>query len=55
MYEDLILKYRDFDFASFIRELQSWQDGLGDTLEDEVTFSVLDGVKDILFDYCSFD
>ena len=55
MYEDLILKYRDFDFGSFIRELQSWQDGLGDTLEDEVTFSTLDGVKDILFDCCNFD
>ena len=55
MYKDLILKYKEFDFESAINELQEWQDGLGNSLEDEVTFDVLQSVKDIIFDYCVFE
>lgn len=55
MYDDLVLKYKEFDFESAIRDIQEWQNGLGSSLEDEITYDVLQSVKDIIFDYCIFE
>lgn len=55
MFEDLFLTYKDFDFKSAITELQQWEDGLGGSLEDEVTRNVLESVKDLIFDNCIFE
>ena len=55
MYRDLILKYKEFDLEAALSDLQQWQDGLGDTLEDEVTNNVLDAVRDIIFYNCIFE
>ena len=55
MYRDLILKYKEFDLETALSDLQQWQDGLGNTLEDEVTNNVLDAVRDIIFDNCIFE
>lgn len=55
MYDDLVLKYKEFDFESAIRDIQEWQDGLGSNLEDEVIFNVLQSVEDIIFDHCVFE
>lgn len=55
MYNDLILKYREFDLESALNDLKQWQDNLGATLEDEVTNNVLNAVRDLIFENCIFD
>ena len=55
MYKDLFLTYKDFDLKSAIMELQQWQDDLEDNYEDEIIRNVLEGVKDIIFDNCTFE
>ena len=55
MYDDLVLKYKEFDFESAIRDIQEWQNGLGNSLVDGIIYEVLQSVKDIIFDYCVFE
>lgn len=55
VYKDLFLTYKDFDLKSAIMELQQWQDDLEDNYEDEIIRNVLEGVKDIIFDNCTFE
>ena len=55
MYEDLILKFREFDFESALKDIQDWENNLDDSYEDHLTRNVLENVKDLIFDNCTFD
>ena len=54
MYEDLILKYRSFDFEGALGELQDWIRSLEDTYEDQIAHNILENVKDLIFENCVF-
>lgn len=53
--DELVLRFTDFDFGSAMRELLSWQNELGTDPDDELTYTVLEGVKDLIIDNCTFE
>ena len=53
--EELAMRFADFDFASAMGELQRWQDELTTDPDDELTYTVLEGVKDLIIDNCTFE
>jgi len=55
MLEELIMRYSGFDFESAMGEILRWQGELGNDLDDELTYTVLEGVKDIILDNCIFE
>ena len=55
MYRDLILKYKSFDLESALADIQQWEETLDESLEDSVTYNVLESIKDIIFDNCVFE
>ena len=55
MYQDLILKYREFDLESALSEIQDWISDLNDTYEDHLIKNVLENVKELICDNCVFD
>lgn len=55
MLDELNMRFSGFDFLSAMTELQRWQDELSTDLEDEIIYTVLEGVKDLIIDNCSFE
>jgi len=55
MLEELIERFAGFDFESAMGEILRWQGELGNDLDDELTYTVLEGVKDIILDNCIFE
>ena len=55
MIDELATRYAGFDFLQAMCELQQWQDELSTDLEDEITYTVLEGVKDLIIDNCTFE
>ena len=53
--DELILRFVNFDFGSAIRELLSWQNELTTDPDDELRYTVLEGVKDLIIDNCTFE
>lgn len=52
--DQLSLKFSGFDFKSAMNDILEWQDELGTDYDDEVAFTVLEGVLDILIDRSTF-
>ena len=55
MLDELALRYAGFDFETTMDELQEWQDELSTDPDDELTYSVLESVKDLILDNCIFE
>lgn len=55
MLNELIMKFTGFDFASAMSEIQCWQDELTTDPDDEIKYTVLEGVKDLIIDNCTFE
>jgi len=55
MLNELIMRFTGFDFASAMSEIQRWQDELSTDPDDELTYTVLEGVKDLIIDNCTFE
>ena len=53
--DELSNRYAGFDFTQAMNELQEWQDELGTDLEDEIAYTVLEGVRDLIIDNCVFE
>ena len=53
--DELITRFVDFDFESAMKEILSWQDELSTDPDDELTYTVLEGVKDLIIDNCTFE
>lgn len=55
MLEELALRFTGFDFATAMSEIQRWQDELSTDDDDEIKYTVLEGVKDLIIDNCTFE
>ena len=55
MLEELALRFTGFDFATAMGEIQRWQDELTMDDDDEIKYTVLEGVKDLIIDNCTFE
>ena len=55
MLDELAIRFSGFDFASAMSELQRWQDELDTDLEDEIKYTVLEAVKDLIIDNSTFE
>ena len=55
MLEELIERFAGFDFESAMGEILRWQCELGNDMDDEITYMVLETVKDIIVDNCIFE
>ena len=55
MLEELAMRFTGFDFAAAMSELQRWQDELSTDLEDEIKYTVLEAVKDLIIDNSTFE
>ena len=53
--DELSKRYTGFDFYQAMRELQQWQDELSTDDDDEIKYTVLEGVKDLIIDNCTFE
>jgi len=53
--EELALRFTGFDFATAMSEIQRWQDELSTDDDDEIKYTVLEGVKDLIIDNCTFE
>ena len=53
--DELALRYTGFDFEETMRELQRWQNELSTDPDDEIAYTVLEGVKDLILDNCVFE
>ncbi len=53
--EELAMRFADFDFASAMNEIQRWQDELTTDSDDEIKYTVLEGIKDLIIDNCTFE
>ena len=53
--DELALRYTGFDFEETMRELQRWQNELSKDPDDEIAYTVLEGVKDLIIDNCTFE
>ena len=53
--EELAMRFTGFDFASAMSEIQRWQDELTTDPNDEIKYTVLEGVKDLIIDNCIFE
>ena len=53
--DELIMRFVDFDFGSAMKEILSWQNELSTDPDDELTYTVLEGVKDLIIDNCTFE
>ena len=52
---ELIARFTGFDFESAIKEILNWQDELSTDPDDELTYTVLESVKDLILDNCTFE
>ena len=55
MLNELIMRFTGFDFAAAMSELQRWQNELSNDPDDEIKYTVLEGVKDLIIDNCTFE
>ena len=55
MIEELALRFTGFDFESAMWELQRWQNELTTDPDDELKYTVLEGVRDLIIDNCTFE
>lgn len=54
--DELIMRFTDFDFESAMREITSWQNELNMRYpDDSLIYTVLEGVKDLIIDNCTFE
>lgn len=53
--DELIVRFTGFDFASAMNEIQRWQDELTTDSDDEIKYTVLEGIKDLIIDNCTFE
>lgn len=55
MLDELAMRFTGFDFASAMNEIQRWQDELTTDSDDEIKYTVLEGIKDLIIDNCTFE
>ena len=53
--EELAMRFTGFDFESAMNEIQRWQDELTTDSDDEIKYTVLEGIKDLIIDNCTFE
>ena len=55
MLNELAMRFTGFDFLSAMNEIRRWQNELTTDPDDEIIYNVLEGVKDLIIDNCTFE